>query len=153
MKLAIICGILFLSLASYFYFSTSYSLSREANRAYKDSNFKEAYALSSKALEENPYNKSAFGIKSQSKQRLEVQKFMDKTKENYKRATEIVTKGKLTPKEFLELKWIYDAFLEDLRILKFTNKPTDKENLEIKKYNEWFEHLNAQLQNAKTNKK
>ena len=153
MKLGITLLSIVVILASYFYFSNSYMLSREAKEAYHKKEYQKAYDLSSKSLEENPYNKSAFGIKSQSKQRLEIEKFLNKAKINYKRATQILGQGKLTPKEFLELQWICDAFLEDLRILTFTNKPTKAENTQIKEFQEWFISLQKQLQNAKRSEK
>lgn len=67
-------GLLFL-IAGYFYFSTSYNLSREAKREFNKGNFESSYQLATQALDIDPYNRSALSIFSQSKQRLNLQKF------------------------------------------------------------------------------
>lgn len=62
----------------YFYFSSSYTLSREAKKEFANENFEASYYLSMQALEADPYNRSALSISSQSKQRLKIQNFYKK---------------------------------------------------------------------------
>ncbi|MDE5603654.1 MAG: hypothetical protein K2I71_07055, partial [Helicobacter sp.] len=110
MKTLLIGFILIITIAAYSFFSPSYTLSRKAQKAYEQQDFQKAYEFSAQALEKDLYNKSAFQIYNQAKQRINIQNFLKKTKQNFQNALILLQKSKLTPQEFLELQWIYDDF-------------------------------------------
>ncbi|MBD5165650.1 hypothetical protein [Helicobacter sp.] len=139
---------LFLFIAGYFYFSPSYNLSREAKREFAKGNFESSYHLATQALEADPYNRSALGISSQSKQRLNVQNFLQKTKQNYERALEILKHGSLSPQEFLQLRWITEEFEKDYQALVMLNNPDEVEEMQLKQYQDWFLQLQNRLNQA-----
>ncbi|WP_297814090.1 hypothetical protein [uncultured Helicobacter sp.] len=145
----IVCSIgLCLLIAGYFYFSTSYHLSREAKKEFVKGNFETSYHLSAQALEADPYNRSALGIFSQAKQRLNIQNLLQKTKQNYELALEILKQGSLSPQEFLQLRWIVEEFDKDYRAVLMINNPNETEKIQLTQYQEWFLQLKNRLQEA-----
>ncbi|MCH5322232.1 MAG: hypothetical protein J1E31_01450 [Helicobacter sp.] len=150
-KAWIVIGCLLLGIAAYFLLAPSYQLSRKAQKAFEVENYEEAYNLAKESLEKDPYNKGAFGIFSQSRQRIEIKRFLDRTKRNYEEAQEILKKSVLTPQEFLQLKWIYETFAKEIETLTFTNSPTPEEAQQIEQFKQWFNSLNAQLTAASSN--
>ena len=139
---------LFLLIVGYFYFSTSYSLSREAKKEFAKGNFEESYNLAEQALEVDPYNRSALGISSQSKQRLNIQKLLQKTEQNYEQALRILKQGSLSPQEFLQLRWIVEEFNKEYRSILMLNNPSKTEEEQLKQYQEWFLQLENRLKEA-----
>lgn len=139
---------LFLLIVGYFYFSTSYSLSREAKKEFAKGNFEESYNLAEQALEVDPYNRSALGIFSQSKQRLNIQKLLQKTEQNYEQALRILKQGSLSPQEFLQLRWIVEEFNKEYRSVLMLNNPSETEEEQLKRYQEWFLQLENRLKEA-----
>ena len=140
-------GLLFL-IAGYFYFSTSYNLSREAKREFNKGNFESSYQLATQALDIDPYNRSALSIFSQSKQRLNLQKFLQKTKHNYEQALGILKQGNLSPQEFLQLRWIVEEFERDYREVLILNNPNKAEEIQLQQYKDWFVQLQNRLKEA-----
>lgn len=138
-------GVLLL-IAGYFYFSTSYSLSREAKREFTKGNFEESYHLSKQALEADPYNRSAFGVFSQSKQRLNIQNLLKRAEQNYEEAFKILKQGSLSPQEFLQLRWLVEEFDKDYQSILMLNNPNEVEKEQLKQYQEWFLQLENRLQ-------
>lgn len=134
---------------AYFQFSPSYSLSRKAKEEFAKGNYQESYHLANLALEKNLYNKAAFSVVNQSKQRLNIQNFLNKTKENYKILIQILQKPKLSPQEFLQIQWIYEAFIREYQTLFFFNHPTKQEKEEIESYAQWFKQLKLKIDSAK----
>lgn len=149
MKALFIGFIFIITIAGYFFFSPSYTLSRKAQKAYEQQDFQKAYEFSQQALQKDRYNKSAFQIHSQSKQRINIQNFLEKTKQNFQDALKLLQKPKLSPQEFLELQWIYDDFATHYNNLFFTNKPTEQEKKAIEEYFNWFKALKNKLLEAK----
>ncbi|WP_233704020.1 hypothetical protein [Helicobacter mesocricetorum] len=149
MKILLIGLIFVISIAGYFFLSPSYALSRKAQKAYNQQDFQKAYEFSAQALEKDIYNKSAFQIHSLSKQRINIQNFLEKTKQNFENALTLLQKPKLSPQEFLELQWIYDDFSAHYKNLFFTNKPTEEEKQTIEEYFDWFKQLKNKLLEAK----
>ncbi|WP_273212188.1 hypothetical protein [Helicobacter rodentium] len=139
---------LFLLIVGYFYFSTSYSLSREAKKEFAKGNFEESYNLAEQALEVDPYNRSALGISSQSKQRLNIQKLLQKTEQNYEQALRILKQGSLSPQEFLQLRWIVEEFNKEYRSVLMLNNPSEMEEKQLKQYQGWFLQLENRLKEA-----
>lgn len=139
---------LLLLIGGYFYFSTSYSLSREAKKEFAKGNFEESYHLAEQALEVDPYNRSALGISSQSKQRLNIQKLLQKTEQNYEQALRILKQGSLSPQEFLQLRWIVEEFNKEYRSVLMLNNPSETEEEQLKQYQEWFLQLENRLKEA-----
>lgn len=139
---------LFLLIGGYFYFSTSYSLSREAKKEFAKGNFEESYHLAEQALEIDPYNRSALGISSQSKQRLNIQKLLQKTEQNYEQALKILKQGSLSPQEFLQLRWIVEEFNKEYRSVLMLNNPSETEEEQLKQYQGWFLQLENRLKEA-----
>ncbi|WP_300706587.1 MULTISPECIES: hypothetical protein [Helicobacter] len=140
-------GLLFL-ITGYFYFSTSYNLSREAKREFNKGNFESSYQLATQALDIDPYNRSALSIFSQSKQRLNLQKFLQKTKHNYEQALEILKQSNVSPQEFLQLRWIVEEFEKDYRAVLILNNPNESEEMQLKQYKDWFLQLQNRLKEA-----
>ncbi|MDE5591783.1 MAG: hypothetical protein K2I63_02330, partial [Helicobacter sp.] len=149
MKILIVGFIFLFTLIGYFYFSPSYSLSRAAQKAYEAKDYHNAYELSSEALKKDPYNKSAFQVFSQSRQRINIQQFLQNTIKNHQRVLKILKNPTITAEEFLELQWIYDEFMEVYSNLLLYNYPTPKERQEITRYVEWFEVLKQRLMEVK----
>lgn len=142
-------GFIFMGIVGYFFLSPSYDLSRKAQKAYEQQDFQKAYEFSAQALEKDRYNKSAFQIHNQSKQRMNIQNFLERAKQNSQDALILLQKQKLSPQEFLELQWIYDDFAAHYNNLLFTNKPTEEEKKAIEEYFRWFEQLKNKLLEAK----
>ncbi|WDL74511.1 hypothetical protein IP360_06660 [Helicobacter winghamensis] len=131
------------------FFSPSYQLGREANKELENGNFKEAHTLATQSLQKDPYNRLAYGVESQSRQRLNIQKFLEDSKENQKIAFGILKDGSLTPDEFLRLQWITDEFLRNYRTLLILNQPNDREKDQLEQYKQWFESLKQRLEEVK----
>ncbi len=140
---------LIISIVGYFFLSPSYTLSRKAQKAYEQQDFQKAYEFSAQALKKDRYNKSAFQIHNQSKQRINIQNFLERAKKDFEDALTILKKSKLSPQELLELQWIYDDFLAHYNNLFFTNKPTEQEKKAIEEYFNWFKQLKNKLLEAK----
>ncbi|MBX7490766.1 hypothetical protein [Helicobacter turcicus] len=131
------------------YFSSSYQLGREANRELEKGNFKEAHTLALEALKEDPYNRLAYGVENQSRQRLNIQKFLENSKENQENAFGILKDGSLSPEEFLRLEWMVEEFKRGYRALLILNQPNDKEKEQLERYSQWFESLSSRLEEVK----
>lgn len=140
--------VLLVLIAGYFYFSPSYSLSREAKREFAKGNFEVSYQLATQALEADPYNRSAFGISSQSKQRINIQNLLQNTKQNYEQALEILKQGSLSPQEFLQLRWIVEEFDRDYHAVLMLNNPNQEEEMQLQQYQDWFLQLQNRLEEA-----
>ncbi|MDA3967388.1 hypothetical protein [Helicobacter sp. WB40] len=149
-KLFVLIAVVVLAIFSV-YFSDSYTLGREAQEAFDRKDYKLANTLATKALKEDPYNRAAFKIQSQSRQRLNIGNFLTKSKQNYDNANAILKKQKITMQELLELQWIYDDFERDYSTLGFLNSPTKYEKEQIESYAKWFKELEIQVTNAKNN--
>ncbi len=131
------------------YFSDSYRLGREANEAFEGGDYEGAYQLATQAMEKDPYNRFAYGISSQAKQRLNVQKFLNATKANYTEAFELLKSGVLSPREFLQLRWMVEEFNRNYRELLILNQPTAQENEQLEQYKKWFLQLEKRLNEVK----
>lgn len=131
------------------YFSASYQLGREAKRLFDKGNYKDAHAIAMKALEKDPYNRSAFGIANQAKQRLNIQTFLQNTKESQEIAFKILKDGSLSPEEFLRLGWMVEEFQRNYRTLFIFNQPNPDEKERLEQYRQWFENLNQRLKEVK----
>lgn len=142
--------LLFCGLTYYFFFSPSYKLANEANKAYKEKNYELSYKLANDALKEDPYNKKAFGISSQSRQRIQIQNFLKYANALYQDTSKILNQTSLTQQEFLQLKWICEEFNSKKDGLTFLNNPTNEEAKSIQAYTKWFGDLEIKLQNINT---
>ena len=131
------------------YFSTSYQLGRDAEKELEKGNFQEAHTLAMQALEEDPYNRLAFAVANQAKQRLNVQNFLKQSKENQQDAFNILKDGSLSPEEFLRLEWMVEEFNRSYRGLLILNQPNEKEKEQLEQYKLWFENLNQRLNEVK----
>ncbi|TLD82408.1 hypothetical protein LS70_007330 [Helicobacter sp. MIT 11-5569] len=131
------------------YFSTSYQLGRDAEKELEKGNFQEAHALAIQALEEDPYNRLAFAVANQAKQRLNIQNFLKQSKENQQDAFNILKDGSLSPEEFLRLEWMVEEFNRSYRGLLILNQPNEKEKEQLEQYKLWFENLNQRLNEVK----
>lgn len=146
--LYLLLGLALLLVLGYF-FSPSYSLSSQAKKEFAKGNYQESYHLATLALKEDPYNRSAFSIANQSKQRLNLQKFLQKAQTYYEKISKLLQNPSLTPQEFLEIQWIYDAFSKEYASLYFFNKPTQTEKEAIENYAQWFKQLKEKIDLAK----
>ena len=141
--------VVFLALVVYVYFSLSYQLGREAQREFNRGNYQSAYEFATQALEEDPYNRSAFGIANQAKQRLNIQNFLNNAKESQQEAFRILKDGSLTPEEYLRLVWMVEEFSRKMRALLILNQPNAQEDKELKQYEMWFLELKTRLDSVK----
>ena len=89
-----------------YFFSPSYTLSSQTKKEFTKGNYQESYQLATLALKEDPYNRSAFSIANQSKQRLNLQRFLQKTQDYYKKVSKLLQSPSITPQELLEIQWI-----------------------------------------------
>lgn len=133
-----------------YFFSPSYSLSSKAKKEFAKGNYEESLHLATLALEKDPYNRAAFSVSSQSKQRLNLQKFLQKTQASHQRITKLLQSPSITPQEFLEIQWLYDAFSKEYASLYFFNKPTKAEKEAIENYAQWFKQLKEKIDLAKS---
>ncbi|MCI5969475.1 hypothetical protein [Helicobacter sp.] len=131
------------------FFSPSYKLGREANRELERGNFKEAHSLATQALQKDPYNRLAYGVESQAKQRLNIQKFLTDSKENQESAFKVLKDGSLSPEEFLRLEWMVEEFQRSYRMLFILNQPNDWEKEQLHQYKQWFDSLKKRLEEVK----
>ena len=134
------------------FFSPSYQLGREAEQELEKGNFKEAHTLAAQSLQKDPYNRLAYAVESQSRQRLNIQKFLEGSKKNQESAFEILKDGSLTTEEFLRLKWITEEFLRNHRTLLILNQPNHQEKEQLEQYKNWFESLKNRLEEIKQKK-
>ncbi|CAM2853495.1 hypothetical protein [Helicobacter burdigaliensis] len=141
--------LLFCGLVYYFFFSPSYKLANDAKEAYTKQNYELAYTLANDALKEDLYNKKAFSISSQAKQRIQIQKFLESSENLYKNALALLNQTSLTEQEFLQLKWICEEFNAKREELTFFNNPTQEEAKNIQAYTNWFKDLESKLQKTK----
>ena len=146
--LYLLLGAILLLILGYF-FSPSYTLSSQAKKEFTKGNYQESYQLATLALKEDPYNRSAFSIANQSKQRLNLQRFLQKTQDYYKKVSKLLQSPSITPQELLETQWIYDAFSKEYTTLYFFNKPTPDEKEAIENYAQWFKQLKEKIDLAK----
>ena len=131
------------------YFSPSYELGRESKKELERGNFQEAYTLAMQALKEDPYNRLAYSIENQSKQRLNIQKFLEDSKKNQESAFEVLRNGSLTAEEFLRLGWMVEEFQRGYRSLLILNQPNAQEKEQLEKYQQWFDVLKGRLGEVK----
>lgn len=132
----------------YVYFSTSYRLGRKAQDALNKGAFKEAYTLATQALEEDPYNRLAFSVQNQAKQRKNIQEFLHITQENLNTAMQILEHIPLSAQEFLTLQWMVETFNKTYRNLLLLNQPNTQEKKQLQEYAQWFKQLEDRLKEA-----
>ncbi len=154
MKLRLIVLILSLALiVLWVYFQESYRLGREAKAKLQAGQFEEAFILATEALQKDPYNRQAFSVQNNAKQRQNIKDFLNTTDENFKIANEILASGKITPQEFLHLSWIVEEFNRSYRNLLLLNAPNKQESKVLENYAAWFNKLDSRLKEAKEAKK
>lgn len=150
MKLRLIVLILSLALiVLWVYFQESYRLGREAKAKLQAGQFEEAFILATEALQKDPYNRQAFSVQNNAKQRQNIKDFLNTTEENFKIANGILAGGKITPQEFLHLSWIVEEFSRSYRNLLLLNAPNKQESEALENYASWFNKLDSRLKEAK----
>lgn len=142
--LAVLCV-----LVGFVYFSPSYQLGREAKEELERGNFEEAHQLAIEALDKDSYNRLAYSVENQSRQRLRIQEFLKKTKQDQESAFAILKDGTVTSEEVLRLQWLVDAFQTGYRALLILNQPNMQEKQQLEQYVQWYEDLEARLKAAK----
>ena len=141
--------VIFLALVVFMYFSASYQLGRDAQRELNKGNYEAAYEIATQALEEDPYNRSAFATANQAKQRLNIQNFLRSAKESQQEAFGVLKDGSITPEEYLRLGWMVEELSRNYRALLILNQPNAQEDKELKQYETWFLELKNRLDSVK----
>ncbi len=133
-----------------YFFTPSYSLSSKAKKEFAKGNYQESLHLATLALEKNPYNRAAFSLVNQSRQRLNFQKFLQKTQASYEKILKLLQNPSITPQEFLEIQWLYEIFSQEYSNLYFFKNKTKTEKEEVENYAQWFKQLKEKIDLAKS---
>lgn len=104
--------LLLLSMWLYFSFNPSYQTSFEAKFYYSMGDYKKAYALSSEAYEQEPYNRMARSIMVQSQYALRYVAYNDEAKSYLDKIRAYSEQEKISKEEQLRMKMMCEIMIE-----------------------------------------
>lgn len=146
-KVSLIVGSFLLVLGVYLYFSSnaSYNNSIQARIYYFIGNYDEAYAYAKRAYEQDPYNKMAFTVLTQSQIAQKYEKYIELGNEYLVKIDEISAKKVFADDDRVRIKLMCEVMIDSYASLVST-KLTDKELLQkseqmYKKFKKLYEEL------------
>ena len=104
--------VLLIVMGSYFAFNPSYEKSIEAKLYYSIGNYEKAYALSSEAFKEEPYNRMANSVMVQSKYALRYVNYNKEAKQYLSIIRTYADQDKITLAEQMRIKMMCDIMIE-----------------------------------------
>ena len=106
----IVVFVIALGIFGFYFFNTSYQLSRQAKAHFEAMQYKKAYQVAKQAYEEDIYNRQAFTIMTQAKTAQEWTKFIQESRSLIKWAKRLANNG-LSPADVLRQKAAFEIVM------------------------------------------
>jgi len=133
------------AIALYFYTNESYKKSIEAKYFYMKEDYKKAYLLSREAFGDDPYNKMAFSVMTQSKIAFKFQDYINDGKKYLLDIKSISEKKSISKADKVRIKMMCETMMQKYQNISptvLTNKKLFKEATKIyKQFKQIYEDL------------